>query len=271
MPSRKRSSRTWTHIDPKAGPIRRARARWLAPALAAVLGALLGSSACSSSSTPNPPMIGSCTEKNGVPCTTGAVGGGPAPEGDGGPAEDATSTVLGDASSCTGATQIFGTAPAACIACIATSCCLNPTSCPNDTSCAPRRPLRLELSSDGPFVRAGMRSASFAGHHHGVQRPRVVLGEHLPELPDAPDGERGSVERPRGGLAMQRGRQGDDERRPCASSSSAATTRPGSRRLKQAAIASLARLTYEGLVSWRLGRASESRTAAGDRSEARRP
>jgi hypothetical protein len=137
MPSRERSSRTWTHIDPKAGPIRRARGRWLAPALATVLGALVGSSACSSSSTPNPPMIGSCTEKNGVPCTSGAVGGGPAPEADGGSAEDATSTALGDASSCTGATQIFGTAPAACITCIATSCCLNPTSCPNDTSCAP--------------------------------------------------------------------------------------------------------------------------------------
>jgi hypothetical protein len=132
MSSRERSSRTWTHIDPKAGPIRRPRARWLA--LATVLGALF---ACSSSSTPNPPMVGSCTEKNGVPCTTGAVGGGPSPQGDGGPAEDATSPPLGDASSCPGATQIFGATTAACISCIETSCCLNPTSCPNDTSCAP--------------------------------------------------------------------------------------------------------------------------------------
>ena len=102
---------------------------------AGVLGAVL---ACSSSSTPHPPMVSGCTENDGVPCTEGAVGGGGvSPRRDGGNAQDAATGAVGDAAACTGATQIFGGSTTACVACIEASCCLNPTSCPNDTSCSP--------------------------------------------------------------------------------------------------------------------------------------
>jgi hypothetical protein len=101
---------------------------------AGVLGAVL---ACSSSSTPHPPMLSGCTEKDDVPCTGGAIGGGGvSSQRDGGNAEDAATGAVGDAAACTGATQIFGGSTTACVACIETSCCLNPTSCPNDTSCS---------------------------------------------------------------------------------------------------------------------------------------
>lgn len=107
--------------------------RALGPLAAAALGAVL---ACSSNSAPHPPIPAGCTEKNGVPCTASVAGGGVSAEGDGSAPEGTSTGAIGDATSCTGATQIFGTTTAACIACIAASCCSNPSSCPNDTSCA---------------------------------------------------------------------------------------------------------------------------------------
>jgi hypothetical protein len=141
----------------------RALTRIVGPALAGLLGAVF---ACSSSSSPHPPILGGCTPVDGVPCTAGVVGGGGiSGTGDGAAAEDGSIGASGDAASCPGAATIFSasaTSNAACIACIAASCCLNPTSCPNVAACSQVATCVLACEPTDPTCVGGCEGASAA-------------------------------------------------------------------------------------------------------------
>jgi hypothetical protein len=100
------------------------------PVLAGALAALM---ACSSSSSPNPPQLGTCVPKDGVPCGATTPGGGTSPPSDAGvaPAPDTGVATAG----CPGATQIFNAAASSCATCVENNCCSSSTSCPNDPAC----------------------------------------------------------------------------------------------------------------------------------------
>jgi hypothetical protein len=98
--------------------------------LAAALATL--AAACSSSTSgPNPPLLGPCSNCGGP---VGGAGGSSA-QGDGGGPTDSSTVVVGEGGTCAGASEIFSTALSSCATCVAEHCCVNATSCPNDPAC----------------------------------------------------------------------------------------------------------------------------------------
>ncbi len=99
-------------------------------------GALAGAIAllaCSSSSD-RPPQLGACVPTHDIMCgspTTAGGGGTPASDA---AASDSGTEIVGEGGSCTGATEIFGTAAPSCVSCVTASCC-GAASCPNDPNC----------------------------------------------------------------------------------------------------------------------------------------
>jgi hypothetical protein len=123
-----------------AGSAGAARAGSLAGALVvgfwpAALAGAIALLACSSSSD-RPPQLGACVPTHGITCgnpSTAGGGGGPPPSEAG--ASDSGTEIEGEGGSCTGASEIFGTAASSCVTCVATNCCASATSCPNDPNC----------------------------------------------------------------------------------------------------------------------------------------